>query len=383
MAISTSRTLLDIRSLPATREVIAYKDGGLFPVLALTPGGIIVAVVRGGAGHHGLTGRIEVIRSFDCGHTWSPPNVVADSDWDDRNPALGVSNVGALLLAYQRVGNYDAEGNSYPVLPGSSDMRSEIMVTRSFDAGLTWERPIPLPVESLRTGTPFGKIVALDDGTLLLPVYGAQGYGTRSSEVCSHLVRSHDDGESWGEPSLVAAGMNETALLVLENGDLLAVMRAEEGDAALDSARSSDGGLTWSRPQQVTGRHQHPGDLLRLANGDILLTYGNRTPPYRIEGRISRDNGHTWLDGLLIFSGALYGYAIDTPPRTDLGYPSTAICRGSGRGQGVTMYYYNPSIQSPPDWRHRAANPLYIARGYYAIAVAWSEAELIARLDAL
>nr|HRJ45240.1 sialidase family protein [Caldilineaceae bacterium] len=80
-----STPILDVRGLPGTSEVIAYQDGGLFPVLALA-GDAVVAVLRGGAGHLGLDGRIEVVRSLDAGHTWSPPAVVADSDFDDRNP---------------------------------------------------------------------------------------------------------------------------------------------------------------------------------------------------------------------------------------------------------------------------------------------------------
>ena len=41
--------ILDIRTLPGTRETIAYQDGGLFPVLALSGEGVAVAALRGGA----------------------------------------------------------------------------------------------------------------------------------------------------------------------------------------------------------------------------------------------------------------------------------------------------------------------------------------------
>ncbi|MCW5852957.1 MAG: exo-alpha-sialidase, partial [Anaerolineae bacterium] len=102
--------LLDVRALPSSREVIVYKDGGLFPVLANT-GNVVIAVLRGGAGHLGLDGRVEVVRSLDGGRTWTPPAVVADSERDDRNPALGVSAGGVLVLSYHRQGNYDAAGN--------------------------------------------------------------------------------------------------------------------------------------------------------------------------------------------------------------------------------------------------------------------------------
>ena len=59
--------VLDIRSLPGTRETLAYQDGGLFPVLALTADRVAVAALRGGAGHIGREGRMEILRSLDGG----------------------------------------------------------------------------------------------------------------------------------------------------------------------------------------------------------------------------------------------------------------------------------------------------------------------------
>ena len=65
---------------------------------------------------------------------------------------------------------------------------------------------LPLEVLALRASNPYGKIVALADGTLILPIYGppqASILGDRFGELdaeasCSYLVRSHDDGLTWG-----------------------------------------------------------------------------------------------------------------------------------------------------------------------------------------
>lgn len=368
MTTEQPRHLLDVRALPGTREVIAYKDGGLFPVLALAPNGAILAVLRGGAGHLGLDGRIETIRSLDAGLVWSPPNVVADSEHDDRNPALGVSAQGTLVLAYHCQGNYDAEGNYLRDTESRAD-RVDAMVTRSHDNGLTWEKPFALGVDTLHSGSPFGKIVALADGTLCMAVYHPQG---------SFLVRSRDDGAHWGEPTLLAEKMNETALLALPNGEIMAVMRGEDTAQALHSTHSTDGGFTWSPPVQITGTRQHPADLVLLSDGTVLLTYGNRNPPYRIEGLVSRDGGQTWLDCLLTFSGALYGYNVDSARPSDLGYPSTVV--RTDIATGVTIYYYNPSINKPWQWAKREQEARYAVRDYYAIAVSWDEAELLEAL---
>jgi hypothetical protein len=116
-------------------------------------------------------------------------------------------------------------------------------------------------------------------------------------------------------------------LLLLPEGDLLAVVRASDPAQALWSTRSPDSGRTWSAPVLLTGSAQHPADLVRLANGAVLLTYGNRTPPYRVEGLLSRAGGRSWLECRLLLSGPLYGATVEAPRPTDLGYPSTVVRR--------------------------------------------------------
>ena len=383
MTVLAPARILDIRSLPGTRETIAYQDGGLFPVLALSSDGVAVAALRGGAGHIGREGRMEIVRSLDGGFTWTPPNLLADSVDDDRNPAFGLSSQGTLILLYHRQHNYDADGNYLGGVRISDRKPVALMATRSFDSGLTWEEPYPLSIDSLTTGSPYGKIVSLDDGTLLAPIYNSQAWADEQSDQrfdTSYLVRSQDDGVTWGGVSQIAPHMNETALIVLPEGGLLAVLR-DDNAQGLHSARSLDGGLTWSPPTQITQARQHPADLLRLSNGDILLTYGNRNPPYRIEGRISRDEGNSWLDCLLTFSGHLYGYTVEESRRTDLGYPSSVIQGGNRSGQGITMYYYNPSMRLAVEARQRTGNPLYRHLDYCAIAVTWQEEELIAAVE--
>jgi hypothetical protein len=53
------------------------------------------------------------------------------------------------------------------------------------------------------------------------------------------------------------------------------------------------------------------------------------------------------------------------------------------RGQGVTIYYYNPSVNKP--WQHqdRSVEARYVTRDYYAIAVTWDETALLAAIDGM
>lgn len=378
-SLSVMSSVLDVRALPSTREVIAYRHGGLFPVLTTAADGSIVAVLRGNAGHLGQAGSIDIVRSRDGGLSWTQPQIVANSETDDRNPALGTSPRGTLILSYHRTFAYDAEGNYVPVADERAEWPCEVLVTRSHDNGLTWEEPYPLGVPFLDHGSPFGKIVVGRDGALLMPIYyrGVAELGVDLKrmlprDTCSYLVRSRDDGKTWGEPSLICINGGETALAALPNGDLLAVVRREQMGKTLWSTISQDGGFTWSAPVQVTGDMQHPADLLVLPNGDVLMTYGNRNqPPCRIEGRISRDGGRSWLPTLLVFSGNLRGYNTNSPYRVDLGYPSSALTGHTV----VTMYYYHPTIPARSDIR-KVGNAAYGVDGYLAVAVVWRYEEL-------
>lgn len=376
-------SILDVRGLAHTREVAAYRHGGLFPVLATAPDGSAVAVLRGGAGHLGQAGRIDIIRSRDGGLSWTQPQIVANSDTDDRNPAFGASAHGTLVLSYHRTFAYDAEGNYAPVKNADpeADWPCETLVSRSTDSGLTWEEPALLQDLRLRSGSPYGKIFPAADGTLLMPIYahpvrelGADPAEMRPGDSCSYLVRSRDDGKTWGDPSLITINSGEPGVMALPGGDILAVVRRETMGKTLWCTRSTDGGYTWNAPVQITGDMQHPADLLVLPNGDVLLTYGNRNqPPCRVEGRISRDGGRTWLPTLLAFSGNLRGYNRVSPYRVDLGYPSSTL----SQGRGITMYYYHPVIPLTADIR-TAGNPAYDQAGYLAVAVVWDPAELAA-----
>ena len=385
--MASNGQMIDIRALEGARERLVCLDGGQFAVSCLARNGDLVVVARGGAGHLGIKGRLDVIRSSDQGETWSPPAVVVDSEWDDRNPAIGVSPSGAIALAYHQQGSYDEHGRYLAGDWASRTARFQLMSTTSSDNGLTWDQPTEIGVRPLTKCSPYGRIVTQADGTMLLGVCGMPEpdlIGTAGDELpdevlCSYLLRSSDEGKSWHTPTFIGVG-EEPALLGLLDGTLLAAIRGNAPSSGLSVRRSHDGGVTWTNAVPVTGDRQHPADLFELADGAIVLAYGNRTPPYRVEGVISTDGGHQWSRTRLAFSGHLYGYSGESPRPTDLGYPMTTMVGEPGRRRCVTTYYCNPDFREDGSQRAAAGGPFFQAQGYRATALLWDEAALISAL---
>jgi hypothetical protein len=358
---------IDVRKLPGAREVTLVREAGYFPVLALLgerevhpSSGEVVAVLRGGAGHVGIEGRLELVRSRDGGATWLPPSVIVDSDWDDRNPAVGIAPDGAVIVAYLHCNCYDEQGHWDPCVGVT-----QTLVVRSRDGGHSWEPPHPLGFQPLDGRSPYGRMIVFPDGTLGMAIYGARiGDETRGSAARSHsyLLRSTDGGRTWGDPSLVGAGFDETAFLRCPEGTLIAALRTEAPkpvSASVSVSTSLDDGRTWSAAIPVTDAGEHPADLTLLGNGWVLLTYGHRHEPFGVQGMVSRDRGHSWeRERKLVFN--------DDRPGFDCGYPSTVRFPD---GTLLTVYY------SAGDHMHP-----YRLEGTFAAGVLYPEATLIAAL---
>ncbi|MCC7493760.1 MAG: exo-alpha-sialidase [Fimbriimonadaceae bacterium] len=323
----------DYSALPrvAGSSFQAVTPGGFFPVLVTLRDGSLGAVVRGGAPHIGRAGRLDWLHSTDGGRTWSPTRVLVDSGWDDRNPALGCLSDGSLVCAYSEAQSYNAEGKF--------DHQAGLYlgkVTRSTDGGRTWSAPQPLATEWFDELSPYGRIIELADGTALLPAYswprgdGQPAVGNLSRAPGGRpavLLRSRDQGRTWGDPSIVADGFNEFSVAALPDGRVLAALRDWQG--AVSTMESADGGRTWSQPRLVTQPGVHPADVVALDAQTVLLVCGLRLQPKGVVAWLSTDAGRTFApeSRALLAWDALNG---------DCGYPSVQPLPD---GQLAVLYY--------------------------------------------
>ncbi len=324
MPESMADTELKARRLEKARQVMAVTGGGFFPVLLKLKNGDLLAVVRGGAPHVGVGGRLDVIRSKDGGKTWTKPKTAADEMPDSRNPAFGQAPDGRVVLLYSVTGPYvngkftRDESSKYTAWARTSE-----------DNGETWSAPKQIPVAEWEYGSPYGRIVSLKDGTMLANIYVWNGKGApsgRKAGYASCVYRSRDGGRTWGDMSVVSEGFNETGLCVMPDDRGIAMMRNGGG---LSQTESADAGRTWSAPITVTGKSRHPGDVIRLASGRLLLVYGFRILPYGVQAVLSGDGGKTWDHD----RRAMVEW---NSMSTDCGYPSSVQLDA---GAILTMHY--------------------------------------------
>ncbi|MFM9194976.1 MAG: sialidase family protein, partial [Planctomycetia bacterium] len=184
-----------------------------------------------------------------------------------------------------------------------------IWVCRSSDGGRTWSRAdgVELPTKSrlAAAGTltlsdrivPFGDIIEIGAGKLGVCLYA---WHPETKTHASYFFTSADDGGTWSIAGIIGPdGLNETTPLRLAGGELIACARTHwdgqpNQEQRLELFRSTDNGATWQRERPVTMPNEHPAHLLQLADGRILLTYGDRNAPNGIEVRLSDDGGRTW-----------------------------------------------------------------------------------------
>ncbi|MBZ0255801.1 glycoside hydrolase [bacterium] len=321
---------LNVFEFPSVKHVVVSEKSGYFPILTNLEE-MMFSVYRSGGGHLGVGGALSMRWSIDSGVSWQTPDVVIDGPADDRNPAVGLMPSGRIIVAYHRQASYDFDQKYRPDLNNA-----RCMITYSDDLGRTWSQPAHLGVSGLETCSPYGRIIRGENGDLLMSVYGRYAALIPGATAVrndardyAYLVRSPDEGVTWGEPVLLAADHNETALYSFGDGRIIAAARTV-ATQRLNILSSNDDGRTWNEPKRLTDPYNHPGDFVRLSNGWLLLLYGDRSQEFKtIRGILTRDEGYSWdVKWVSVFSRPLQG---------DFGYPSGVVLPS---GRMAIQYYW-------------------------------------------
>lgn len=322
----------DDRGVEQTPVFVAGQGGYhtyRIPALLPTAKGTLLAFCEGRVSGRGDSGDIDLLlkRSTDGGRTWRETQVI----WNDGTntcgnpcPVVDRATGRILLLLTKNLGDDDEAEIKLAAGKGTRT----VWICHSDDDGVTWTDPVEITDQTKRpawtwyaTGPGVGIQIEHGPhaGRILIPCdHGFHDEnGTRrdvQSEYGAHVIFSDDHGKSWQISEPIVPKMNECQIAELASpaGGLLLDMRSYRGHACRAQSRSTDGGATWTVPEDAPTLVEPvcQASLIRHSwpNGDrpgLLLFCNPANPKKRVALtiRASADDGETWSEGFVLEPG--------------------------------------------------------------------------------
>ena len=302
---------------------------GFAPDLACDRHGVCVAVwkaVNFEDGEHD----VYSTRSADDGATWGTSIVLSRAgvlEGFNSGPRIATDGAGTWVVVWDAID---------PAPAGGFEGRFRVEAVTSRDGAATWGAPVPVAASD--GGDRYAPRVASDGTGHWVATFGGIDDGAAPPGLEGRVLAARSsDGRSWSAPVAVGAG-DPRASTQEGNGDVVAdghgtwhavwtVQRVDEHAGGsfqeILSARSLDGGATWSVPQQLDAPGASTVDVFpRLAgdgDGHVVVVWlsfleANRAVLLTVQ---SADAGVTW-SAPSDFPGGAADPQLDGLPEVDL-----------------------------------------------------------------
>ena len=228
-------------------------------------------------------GRAHIMHSDDEGRSWSKPETLIDTEYDDRHPTILELNDGTLLCTFFTY-SLPRQANSWYM--------------RSTDGGKSWSELEAFPGESFG-GFGNGSAIQLSDGTVLCSVGGKVKDDGEHQGL--NICRSRDSGKSFEVASVIegVSGSSESPIAELPDGRIVLISR-RSGPIYW----SEDGGDSWSEPQTF-GVEIYDPHFVVVPSGVLACFHGSYNGG-GLRAILSADGGATWRG-----PKEAVGYAVD------------------------------------------------------------------------
>jgi len=300
---------------------------------------------REATGHVSNDGKIVMRTSTDGGKTFSGTTIIHSevAGIDCRNVGGGVTPTGRIIIFFLKVNNV------VPTFYSQGTMYSD-------DDGVTWSTYTPqaYPVGSTFY-SPYGNMLTIANGRLLLPYYAI----SPSGGISSMIKFSDDNGVTWGGDVIVGTdptnGYNETSFAYLDGGVILAVARRTD-QILLRQFLSTDNGQTWTNQGDIASSNtQNVAAWLTSYNEEngekyVALFSSLRGVGAGVNGVVARKSA-------LISSGVSAWLAetrtlLNTSPNADSGYPSVIVQRGGKKMLGMSYSSTSSTVANYKFWNY-------------------------------
>ncbi len=270
--------------------------------------------------------QVGLSRSLDGGQSWEPMQTVIDMRGygllpDSQNgvgdPAILVDdNNGDIyiigLWAHGLGGKRNFWGSPRNAMT-PEEQAAQVLIVKSSDDGKTWSEPINISeqVRDSRWGVMLqgpGTGITMKDGTLVF----AFQYVDYDDFPKAAIIYSKDQGKSWQTSKPVRVNTTEAQVAELEDGRLMINMRDNRGGSRAIYT-TDDMGESWS---------EHPSSRSALIEPVCMASFikvdDNRylfSNPAHTKSRVnmtikgSDDRANSWNSGVLLDSGASWGYS--------------------------------------------------------------------------
>jgi len=241
--------------------------------------------------------KVAYLVTEDGGHTWSDPvpRTEFPCPWIRLRDGTFIGVVDYPDYVNEHVASFrictSRDGVQFEMSPGTVDGSPHKFTkgTKSF-CGMIFCRSM---IEAL-------------DGSLVAQMYGRFEGDTLDRSI---LVRSTDRGKTWKyystiayDPTVGGEGLNEPCMVRLANHRLFCFMRNESGRPMFRS-RSTDDGVTWSKPDRMPDKYASMSvqpDLTLMHSGILACSAGR--PKCQLAFCTDSD-GTSWTDPITIFAG--------------------------------------------------------------------------------
>ncbi len=288
----------------------------------------------------------EILVAFVLGHYSDPPDYdPTEHHYDKTKPtelvtARSLDGGESWQLERPKAFSLSQKNREAVRCPGGIDFAHPDFAMRlrrrrfwvSYDRGRTWSIPYKLPT--------FGAVSfsTRTDYIVNGPNDCSFFFTARPRPICA---RTTDGGRSiefvsWMVPFHRARSIMPSTVRTLDRRLVTAVRQipGEDHVSWIDTYVSSDDGRSWeflSKVADADRKHWNgnPPSMIRLKDGRLCVTYAYRAVPWGICAKLSRDDGRTWSDEIVLR---------DDGRNWDLGYYRT---KQRPDGKIVTIYYYS------------------------------------------